>query len=279
MPPDRQTPHTQCDNSRGFVSFCMSPKRATCFFSANAPRWTTVPDSALPLPTAELLRIAVVEDDVACRVALVEAVNAAPDMQLQWALATRTEALQALAQAEGGPADVLVVDLGLPDGSGLEVIATARQLWPDCVAMVSTIFGDEDHVLRAIQVGAMGYLLKDVAAPQVVEEIRLLAAGGSPISPMVARKLLVMRAASDSPHPAAAAPAEERADGNGDTGLSTREIEVLRLVARGHTLEEVARALSLSRHTVRTFVRRLYAKLQVSTRTQAVREAVRQGLL
>jgi DNA-binding NarL/FixJ family response regulator len=246
-------------------------------FVTRCPKMAAVPDSPLTPAAPDPLRVAVVEDDVACRVALVEAVNAAPDMRLQWAIATRAEALAALAQTDAGPADVLLVDLGLPDGSGLEVIAAARQLWPNCVAMVSTIFGDEEHVLRAIQVGAMGYLLKDVPAPQVVEEIRLLAAGGSPISPMVARKLLVMRLNADSATPAA--PPEDRGDMHADTGLSTREIEVLRLVARGHTLEEVARALSLSRHTVRTFVRRLYAKLQVSTRAQAVREALRQGLL
>ena len=250
-------------------------------FISECPNMASVPDSVPPLPAPELLRVAVVEDDVACRIALVEAVNAAPDMQLQWAIATRSEALAALAQRDAAPADVLLVDLGLPDGSGLEVIARARQLWPDCVAMVSTIFGDEEHVLRAIQVGAMGYLLKDVAPPQVVEEIRLLAAGGSPISPMVARKLLVMRLNADGAAASApvSAPVEDRGDGGVDIGLSAREIEVLRLVARGHTLEEVARTLSLSRHTVRTFVRRLYAKLQVTTRAQAVREGLRQGLL
>ena len=250
-------------------------------FVTRCPKMAAVPDPTLTPAAPPPLRVAVVEDDVACRVALVEAVNAAPDMRLQWAIATRAEALAALARTDSGPADVLLVDLGLPDGSGLEVIAAARQLWPDCVAMVSTIFGDEEHVLRAIQVGAMGYLLKDVPAPQVVEEIRLLAAGGSPISPMVARKLLVMRLSADSATASApvSAPVEDRGDGGVDIGLSAREIEVLRLVARGHTLEEVARTLSLSRHTVRTFVRRLYAKLQVSTRAQAVREALRQGLL
>lgn len=239
-----------------------------------------VPARSLPPSHPSQLRVVVVEDDVACRVALVEAVNATPDLRLAWAVATRAEALDELARATDGPADVLVVDLGLPDGSGLDVIAAARRLWPDCVAMVSTIFGDEDHVLNAIQAGAMGYLLKDVNATQMVDEIRQVAAGGSPISPMVARKLLLRHtsepAAADSPRPVDQG--GEAADAV-ETDLSAREVEVLRLVARGHTLDEVARALSLSRHTVRTFVRRLYAKLQVNTRAQAVREGQRQGLL
>lgn len=230
-----------------------------------------------PVPPPSQLRVAVVEDDVACRVALVEAVNATPDLCLAWAVATRREALAELARTAHAPADVLVVDLGLPDGSGLEVISAARRAWPNSVAMVSTIFGDEDHVLRAIQAGAMGYLLKDVGATQMVDEIRQVAAGGSPISPMVARKLLLHHGTAAPAASHAAADAEPAAAG--DTGLSAREVEVLRLVARGHTLDEVARALALSRHTVRTFVRRLYAKLQVNTRAQAVREGQRQGLL
>nr|WP_255507815.1 response regulator transcription factor [Ottowia sp. GY511] len=230
-----------------------------------------------PPPQPDQLRVAIVEDDLACRIALVDAINATPDMRLSWAVATRDEALAELERAGGAPADVLLVDLGLPDGSGLDVISAARRLWPDAAAMVSTIFGDEDHVLRAIQAGAMGYLLKDVNAAQVLEEIRLVAAGGSPISPMVARKLLLRHA---TPLTAAPSPTAARnSEGADDTALSTREVEVLRLVSRGHTLEEVARALSLSRHTVRTFVRRLYAKLQVNTRAQAVREGERQGLL
>ncbi|HMN58158.1 MAG TPA: response regulator transcription factor, partial [Ottowia sp.] len=172
----------------------------------------------------------------------------------------------------GTPLDVLLVDLGLPDGSGLAVIAAARQQWPDCAVMVSTIFGDETHVLRSIEAGAMGYLLKDLDAPALLEEVRSLHAGGSPINPMVARKLLLRTGGGDTPAgpTAPAAPAG---------ALSAREAEVLRLVARGHTLEEVAQALGVSRHTVRSFVRRIYDKLQVGTRAEAVRAAARQGWL
>ena len=239
------------------------------------------PVSASAPPPGAPIRLAVVEDDAACRLALVHAVTAADGLVMVWTAASRAEALAQLrSQSPGAALDVLLVDLGLPDGSGLDVIAVSRRQWPQSVAMVSTIFGDEEHVLRAIQAGAMGYLLKDVPPAQVVEEIRLLAAGGSPISPMVARKLLMMRfGAEGSATPPPAGESVGDPDAENEIGLSARESEVLRLVARGHTLEEVARALSLSRHTVRTFVRRLYAKLQVSTRAQAVRKAQRQGLL
>ncbi|MFO1262328.1 MAG: response regulator transcription factor [Rhodoferax sp.] len=230
---------------------------------------TTVP-TPLSAPVAPI-RVAVVEDDAACRIALVAALNAASDMRLLWALASRAEALAALNAVGAEPPDVLLVDLGLPDGSGLEVIAAARARWPGTASMVSTIFGDEAHVLRAIEAGALGYLLKDLPAHAVVDEVRNLHAGGSPISPMVARKLLLRQT------PAVPAPVEPSADG--DTALSAREVEVLRLVAHGYTLDEVAATLGVSRHTVRSFVRRLYAKLQVKTRAQAVHAGVRQGLI
>lgn len=233
-----------------------------------------MPNTTAPTPLSDPttpIRVAVVEDDAACRIALVAALNAASDMRLLWALAGRAEALAALNTVGAEPPDVLLVDLGLPDGSGLEVIAAARARWPDTVSMVSTIFGDEAHVLRAIEAGALGYLLKDLPAPAVVDEIRNLHAGGSPISPMVARKLLLRQA----PAATTTAPSNTEAD----SALSSREVEVLRLVARGFTLDEVATSMGVSRHTVRSFVRRLYAKLQVKTRAQAVHAGVRQGLI
>jgi DNA-binding NarL/FixJ family response regulator len=219
--------------------------------------------------------VAVVEDDAACRHALVGVVNAAPDMHLCWAAASRSEALHLLERTgDAGAMDVMLVDLGLPDGSGLEVIAAVRASRPEAAVMVSTIFGDEQHVLAAIEAGAMGYLLKDLAAEALLEEVRSLHAGGSPINPMVARKLL-LRQQRQGAAAAVAAPGDPEAA----QALSAREQEVLRLVARGHTLDEVARQMGVSRHTVRTFVRRIYGKLQVSSRTQMVHVAMQRGWL
>ncbi len=222
---------------------------------------------------ADTIRIAVVEDDAACRVALAHALQSAPDMHVQWLASSRAEALQRL--AEELPLDVLLLDLGLPDGSGLDVLTSLRKRWPDAAAMVSTIFGDEAHVLSAIEAGAMGYLLKDLPPQAVLDEVRSLNAGGSPINPMVARKLLLwQRQASAAENPSVATPP---ATNTTEASPSAREAELLRLVARGHTLEEAARIMGVSRHTVRTFVRRVYAKLQVSTRAAAVSAALRQG--
>ena len=229
-------------------------------------------------PAASAIDVAMVEDDAACRIALVAALNAAPDMRLLWAAATRAEALAALGDRMAQAPDVLLVDLGLPDGSGLDVIAAARTRWPGVAPMVSTIFGDEEHVLAAIEAGAMGYLLKDATPEAVIGEVRSLHAGGSPINPLVARKLLLHAQRGGAPA-ADVAEAIEAAAGDELPSLSARELEVLRLVSRGHTLAEVAQALAVSPHTARTFVRRIYAKLQVKSRGEAVRVAAHQGLL
>lgn len=203
------------------------------------------------------VRVAVVEDDCACRTALAHALQSAPDMRLQWLASSLTEAMKAL-QADT-PLDILLLDLGLPDGSGLDALAALRLRWPEAVVMVSTIFGDEAHVLNAVAAGAMGYLLKDLPPSTMVDEVRSLHAGGSPINPMMARKLL-----------------PRLADKASETTPSVREAELLRMVARGHTLDEVANAMGVSRHTVRTFVRSVYAKLQAATRAEAAGAAMRQ---
>lgn len=235
--------------------------------------------SSLPSdPSTAPIQVAVVEDDAACRAALEQAIAGAPDMALCWAVGQRREALERLADAQAcASLDVLLVDIGLPDGSGLDVISACRRQCPQVASIVSTIFGDEKHVLRAIEEGAMGYLLKDLTPPEVLDELRSLHAGGSPINPMVARKLL-MRQSSATPVTPASTPALASLS-EPDIVLSSRETQVLRLVARGHTLDEVAREMGVTRHTVRSFVRRIYAKLQVDSRLQAVNEAIRKGLL
>lgn len=220
-----------------------------------------------------------VEDDAACRLALVDAVQIAPGLRMAWVAANRREALALLPGDASSPAlDVLLVDLGLPDGSGLEVIAAARRCLPDCAVMVSTMFGDEQHVLQAIEAGAMGYVLKDLSAQELVHEIRSLHAGGSPINPMVARKLLLRQAAQSAQLAREAVPSVAPVLAP-SAAPSAREAEVLALVARGHTVEEVAHLLGVSSHTVQTFVRRIYTKLQVKSRAEAVREGARQGWL
>ncbi|WP_246773688.1 response regulator, partial [Bordetella pertussis] len=140
-----------------------------------------------PARPAGSLRIAIVEDDPAFRHAVVAAIAHEPGMSV---LAQAQTCADALAMLQGPPADVLLVDLGLPDGSDIDVIWQARRLWRDCGIMVNTMFGDDVHVLRSIEAGACGYLLKDSEPAGIVRDICALRDGGSPISPLIARQLL-----------------------------------------------------------------------------------------
>jgi len=133
------------------------------------------------------IHVAIVEDDPGFSDALSTVVQAVPDM---WLAATAGTRAAGLAMLQGPPADVLLVDLGLPDGSGIDVIRAAAKQWPSCSIMVSTNFGDETHVMRSIEAGASGYLLKDRSPAKTIDEIRSLANGGSPISPIIARMVL-----------------------------------------------------------------------------------------
>ncbi|MFL9876959.1 response regulator transcription factor [Herbaspirillum rhizosphaerae] len=230
------------------------------------------------IPMLPAIHVAIVEDDPGFRDALSKAVQAAPDMQLANIAGTRAEGL---AMLQGPPADVLLVDLGLPDGSGIDVIVAAVVQWPSCNIMVSTTFGDETHVMRSIEAGAAGYLLKDSSPTKMIDEIRSLASGGSPISPIIARQVLARFRGA-----AAAAPAVVDRDNAGARGqeeasvlLSVREKEVLDYITRGFTAQEIARLMQLSPFTVRTFVRRIYSKLKVTSKTEAIYEARTLGLL
>jgi len=214
-----------------------------------------------------------VEDDVNFQNALMVAIETEPDMTLLGMVGTRAQGLQLLEQA---PADVLLVDLGLPDGSGIDVIREAHERWPTCNIMVSTTFGDEAHVLQSIESGAAGYLLKDSAPQNMVAEIRSLHAGGSPISPQIARHILMrFRGSLHS----SVSVVEHREPAKPRVTLSDKEQDVLEYITRGFTTREIAALMSVSNHTVITFVRRIYAKLEVHSKTEAVYEARNQGFL
>lgn len=219
------------------------------------------------------IHVVLVEDDVNFQGALMMAIETAPDMVLRAMASTCAQGLQMLAQV---PADVLLVDLGLPDGSGINVIREAHERWPTCNIMVCTTFGDEAHVLQSIEAGAAGYLLKDSTPQNMVAEIRSLHAGGSPISPQIARHILMRFRKSSL---TGAAPVEHRDSAKPRVVLSDREQEVLEYITKGFTTPEIAALMSVSTHTVISFVRRIYAKLEVHSRTEAVYEARSQGLL
>jgi DNA-binding NarL/FixJ family response regulator len=217
------------------------------------------------------IRVVLVEDDVVFQQALRDTLTAAPDLLLVAVASNCAEGLQALDQPA---ANVLLVDLGLPDGSGIDVIRAAHVRWPECNIMVSTAFGDELHVMQSLEAGATGYLLKDSTPASIAAEIRSLHQGGSPISPLIARQILMRFREQDKPQPSTP-PAGDKPRAL----LSAREQQVLEYITKGFTAEEIAGLMSISRHTVLTFVRRVYKKLEVSSKAQAIYEARNQGLL
>jgi DNA-binding NarL/FixJ family response regulator len=214
-------------------------------------------------------RILVVDDDVAFR----ESVCAAIARDDTMALASQAGSVAGAREAiQRGNFDVALVDLGLPDGNGIELIREIARTRPETDVMVVTVFGDEAHVLASIEAGATGYLLKRSLNDTLGATVRELRAGGSPISPVIARQLL-HRFKKDPPAP------EQPAAVVDDSGLSEREREVLLFIAKGFTVGEIANMLHLSAHTVATHVKHIYRKLAVHSRTEAVFEAGRMGLL
>lgn len=216
------------------------------------------------------LRVAMVDDDLSFCESFAAAVAAAGDMVLY---ASAHGVAQAMVMLADPPADVLVVDLGLPDGSGVEIIRAAHSAWPDCAIMVSTTFADERHVIPSIEAGASGYLLKDATARVLTDDIRALAGGGSPISPRIARHILARFRSPPAPPPVRTPPPAL------ETPLSPREQQTLELITKGFSYDEIAALMGVTRNTVMTFVRRIYEKLEVSSKTEAIFEARSHGLL
>lgn len=172
---------------------------------------------------------------------------------------------EALAQIEPPP-PLALIDLGLPDGSGVRLIEALRARSAATLCIVATVFDDDAHLFPALRAGAEGYVLKDQTPEALAEMLSGIAAGQPPLSPSIARRLL--RHFQPEPEPAAA-----------EEALTARETDVLRLVAKGLTVIEVATMLELSRHTVAGYLKAIYRKLSVSSRAEAALEATRRGLV
>lgn len=232
-------------------------------------------DASRDTPTA--IRVALVEDDPGFQQQIADSLARSAEVELIASAGTVTEGLSML---DRPAADVLLVDLSLPDGSGVEVIARARERWPSCAVMVTTMFADEERVMQSLKAGATGYLLKDALATDIVNEIKTVHAGGSPINPMIARRLLRhFTAAAQAAAAAAAVDQGQRAGATLAMDLSARERQVLEFVIRGYTAQEIAKSMSLSHWTIQTYVRRIYEKMGVRNRAEAVSRAHLMGLV
>ena len=216
------------------------------------------------------INVVIVEDDNVTRKVFSAAIESEPALQLVGAFDSVRPALEWLKTT---PVDLLLTDLGLPDGSGIDVIRACTGRWPRCGIMVITMSSDDDSVLACIEAGAAGYVLKEAGRVDIVRALMDLHSGGSPISPLIARKML-----SQLRH-AIPANTELSADDEKPVMLTPRETTVLDLIARGDSYGGVARTLCVSVGTVQTHAKNIYAKLAVHSRGEAVFEAQRRGLL
>lgn len=206
----------------------------------------------------------IVEDDAPTRERLRAAVSAHRDLAVAGSAADLASARAALTTINASAA--LLVDLGLPDGDGADLIAEVTESTPHPAVLVISVFGDERHVIRAIRAGADGYLLKDSAEERLADIILQTIGGQSPINPSIARHLLKTFRTNES---GASTPIQ----------ITARERDVLNLIARGYSNVEIAQLLEVSANTVATHTKSMYRKLAVRSRSAAVYEASQMGLI
>lgn len=216
-------------------------------------------------------RLYLIEDDPT----ILQFVHQALLLRPRWQLLGHAGSLaQAREEAVHARANVFLVDLGLPDGRGEDVLRLLARQQPDAELLVFTVFGEESRLVGALEAGATGYVLKGCSAQELIEAIEQIRDGGAPISPLLARLLLKQfRSVQDS------LPGHPPEVVAGDVLLSERETDVLKLVAKGYVNKEIAHKLGISPTTVGTHIKNLYRKLAVHSRVQVVRAAQERGLL
>jgi DNA-binding NarL/FixJ family response regulator len=213
------------------------------------------------------LRIAIVEDDLAARNMLVSTLQADPDYTVVAEFAEGRAAVSAIPHLAP---DMVLVDLGLPDISGIDVIRQLKTMHPGCDVLVVTTFGDERTITSALEAGADGYLLKGIPLEELRRDIHSLRAGGSPLSPMVARQLLNRLQAK---------PADEKAVDADNGRLTRREHEILVMITKGFSYAETSQICGIAATTVHSHLKSIYRKLEVHSKTEAVYEARRRSLI
>ncbi|MGH9162083.1 MAG: response regulator [Vicinamibacteraceae bacterium] len=214
-------------------------------------------------PSRPSIRVAVVEDDWETRDGLQELINSAQGFSCIGAYPSVEDALEGLAKRLP---DVVLLDIHLPGVSGSEGVRLIRERYPRVEVLMLTVYAEEEKVFEAICNGASGYLLKKTRPARLLEAVRETRAGGSPMSPEVARKVVSLFRKVAPP-----AQAEHQ--------LTKQERRLLGLLAEGHSYESAGESMHISVNTVRNYIRDIYEKLHVHSKSEAVSKAIRQGLI
>lgn len=192
-----------------------------------------------------------------------------PDLQV----VTAARLDQALVCVQQQSFDLALIDLGLPDGNGTDVITALRRQQPQALPVVVTIYDDDEHLFPALQAGAFGYLLKEQPQDALVAQLLRMTQGEPPLSPPIARRVLAHFASATHRRESLMRHVEN------EVSLTERETDVLQRVAKGYTLPEIALQFGLSKHTIADHIKQVYRKLNVSSRAEAALEAARRGLV
>jgi DNA-binding NarL/FixJ family response regulator len=222
-----------------------------------------VTDTQRGAAVREPLRVGIVEDDSTTRDGLAMLIEGTPGYKCVGKYGSVEELLR---RPLDRAADVLLLDINLPGMPGSEGVLLVRQRYPATEVLMLTVYADERRVFESICNGAVGYLLKKTPAARILEAIREAAGGGAPMSPEIARKVVTLFRRT----PAAERPAED---------LTPQEVRLLQLLADGHSYQAASEQLEISVNTVRSYIRNVYDKLHVHTKSEAVSKALRSGLI
>ncbi|MBX7122481.1 MAG: response regulator transcription factor [Opitutaceae bacterium] len=208
------------------------------------------------------IRLSIVEDDEPTRRILADVIRSTPDLEL---LSDYGETAQAIEFLPRDKPDVVLMDINLTGSTGVELVRHLKPLMPDAQFLMFTVYEDSDHIFAALAAGATGYLLKDASREDLLAAIHQIASGGSPMSSSIARRVVSSFAKVPKPAP-------------GVDELSPREHSVLSLLTKGYLYKEIAEQLGISGPTVNTYIRRIYEKLQVHSRSQAIAKYLKQSV-
>ncbi|MEW6364588.1 MAG: response regulator transcription factor [Acidobacteriota bacterium] len=209
------------------------------------------------------VRVAIVEDDRIAREGLRLIINATPGYSCTQAYTSIEDGMRGLAT---DVPDVLLLDIHLPGMSGAEGVRLFREKYPSVQVLMLTNYSDDDKVFESICNGACGYMLKKTAPARLLEAIAEAAAGGAPMSPEIAKKVVELFR-------------KTRAPAKVEQALTPHEVRLLGMLAQGYTYQGAGEKLSVSINTVRNYVRSIYEKLHVHSKSEAVSKALRGGIL